>query len=259
LRTLLRVLLFCLSCAVILMAVSRYAPRLSPQWTMVIVEVVSGAATLALTAVFVRGDGMTLRDAGVGWSSATLPRLVAGVTLGMAMVALQTLLVGTLGHVRWVRSTGPVAAPTGVAALAFLLVALREEPAFHGYPLRGMSRAFGVWPAQLVIALIFALEHNAGGMTLWQSLWGPGVGSLVFGLAALSTRGLALPIGMHAGWDFTQWLLGYRDTSGLWRPVIEKGFEHRADAAGMMGYLMAMTLAMIILWRRRDALQNADS
>lgn len=256
-RTLLRVLLFCLSCAVILMAVSRYAPRLSPHWTMVIVELVSGAATLALTAVFVRWDGMTLRDVGVGWSSATLPRLVAGVALGIAMVALQTLLVGTFGHVRWVRSPGPVAAPIEVAALAFLLVALREEPAFHGYPLRGLDRAFGVWPAQLTIALIFALEHHAGGMTLWQSVWGPGVGSLVFGLAALTTRGLALPIGMHAAWDFTQWLLGYRDASGLWRPVIEKAFEHRANQAGMFGYLLAMTVAMAMVWRWGNSNQSA--
>lgn len=248
-RTLLRVLLFCLSCAVILMAVSRYAPRLEPHWTMVVVELVSGAATLALTAVFARWEGMTMQGVGVGWSSATLPRLIAGVAVGMAMVALQTLLVGTLAHVRWVRSPGPVAAPIAVAALAFLLVAVREEPAFHGYPLRGLDRAFGAWRAQLIVALVFALEHYAGGMRLLQSLWGPGVGSLVFGLAALTTRGLSLPVGMHAGWDFTQWLLGYRDASGMWRPIVEKGFEHRANQAGMFGYLLAMAVAMTLVWR----------
>lgn len=249
-RTLARVQLFCLSCAVVLMTISRYAPRLAPHWTMIIVELGAGVATLTLTAVFARWEGMTLRDVGVGWSSATLPRLLAGLTVGIAMVALQTLLVGTLGHVRWVRSPGPIAAPIAIAALAFFSVALREEPAFHGYPLRGLDRAFGAWRAQLIVALIFALEHYAGGITLWEALWGPGVGSLVFGLAALSRRGLALPVAMHAAWDFTQWLLGYRDGSGLWRPVVAKGFEHRANHAGMFGYLLAMALATAALWRQ---------
>jgi membrane protease YdiL (CAAX protease family) len=226
---------------------------------MVFVELMASIVTLALTAVFVPWEGMSLKSVGIGWNATTWMRLVAGGAIGFAMVALQTLVVAGLGHVRWVRSPEPVATSTAVAALAFLLVALREEPAFHGYPLRGLDRTFGAWQAQLIVALIFALEHYAGGMTLWQSLWGPGVGSLVFGLAALTTRGLALPVGLHAGWDFTQWLLGYRDASGLWHPVVGKGFEHRADEAGMIGYLIAMTLTMVVLWRWRPVLEHADS
>lgn len=211
---------------------------------MVLLELIASVATLLLTVVFARWEGLRLQDVGVTPSHRSLPRFVLGTFIGLLMVALHTLLIGSMGHIRWVRSPGPVFSPLAVSVLAFLTLAFREEPAFHGYPLRSLDRAIGPWSAQLIIAFVFAVEHVAGGMTWLQAFWGAAVGSLFFGLVALTTRGLAMSIGLHGAWDFAQWLLGYKDFSGLWHPIIEKGFEHRVEQIGMISYLLVMGSAI---------------
>src|SRR5205814_5127242 len=81
-----------------------------------------------------------------------------------------------------------------------------------------------------------SLEHVAGGSTWLHAFFGAGVGSLLFGMAALATRGLALPIGLHAAWNFGDWVHGGKDSIGLWHPIVADGFRHRADSAAMVCY-----------------------
>jgi membrane protease YdiL (CAAX protease family) len=240
LATLGRVVLFCMGCAVILMVGSRFTPKLPGLWMVVVLEGAASVATFGLTVLFARWEGMRLADVGVVPERGSLERLGFGAILGLLMVGLHTLLLGSMGHVHWVRQDGVGFAPACVAVLAFLLVGLREEMAFRGYPLRGLERAFGPWVALGVVSLFFALEHIAGGMTWRQAIWGPLVGGLLFGLAALVTRGIALPVGIHAGWDYAYWMLGYRGGSGPWRMMVEPGFEARVEQVAMMSYLVVM-------------------
>ena len=99
--------------------------------------------------------------------------------------------------------------------------------AFRGYALWNSNYAIGPWKALLIVTFIFILEHIAGGMTAGQAIAGAGAGALLFGIAALRTKGLALPIGLHAAWNFGQWLLGFKDEPGLWHAIIQKGFEKK--------------------------------
>jgi hypothetical protein len=119
--------------------------------------------------------------------------------------------------------------------------------AFRGYPLRRLDSCFGVWTAQFVVALVFAVEHVAGGSTWMNAFLGAFVGSVLFGMAALVTRGLAVPIGLHAAWNFGQWTLGEKETSGLWKPVIEQGYKMHVDHMGMLGYLVVFGSATVAL------------
>jgi LPXTG-motif cell wall-anchored protein len=75
-----------------------------------------------------------------------------------------------------------------------------------------------------------------------------------FGVAALSTRGIVVPLGIHTASNFGQWFMGLKETAGVLRPVVETGFEHQADTLGYAGYLAGMLLAAIgfWLWRRRQ-------
>ena len=80
-------------------------------------------------------------------------------------------------------------------------------------------------------------------------------GSLMFGMAALATRGLALPIGLHAAWNLGQWVLGGKETPGPWRAITEDGFHDRMERAAMISYLVvtgAGTLGFWLLYRRRN-------
>lgn len=136
---------------------------------------------------------------------------------------------------------------TTITLLTDIALSCREELGFRGYPLRRLERSFGLWEAQIIVALVFALEHMAGGWPWERALLGAGVGSLLFGMAAIATEGLALPIGLHAAWNFGDWMLGGKGSAGLWKPVVEEGRQGRAQLVGT-AYLVAIGSATFAFW-----------
>jgi hypothetical protein len=174
--------------------------------------------------------------------------MLVAFALGLLLVALQTCFVMLAGHVHWVRTPSVGLESVGTALLAYGTLASREELAFRGYPLRRLDDRFGVWSAQFIVALAFAMEHVAGGATWANAMLGAFVGSLLFGMAALATRGLAVPIGLHAAWNFGQWILGEKETPGLWRPVVEQGYNLPVEHMGMLGYLLVFGSATIAIY-----------
>jgi len=247
-KTLVRVLLFLLGCAVILMIVSPHAPRLGLQWSQAAVGLEASLATLALTMFFVRLDGIRLAEIGVSPRRASIGRLLLGFAMGLLLVAAQSGLLALVEPVRWVRSDVTGYAPIVSALAAYLVLACREELAFRGYPLRRLDRSFGLWTAQIIVA---SLEHRAGGYSWTNALFGAFVGSLLFGMAALATRGLALPIGLHAAWNFGQWMIGEKETPGLWKPVLAGEPTARADHAALIAYIVVFAAATLAFWSYR--------
>src|SRR6266705_3115687 len=106
---------------------------------------------------------------------------------------------------------------------------------------------FGV--RKFIVVLAFAAEHMAGGLPLSRAILGAGVGSLMFGMAAIATRGLALPIGLHAAWNFGDWIRGGKGFGGYWTPVVENGFEEQTMFWGMISYVLVIGLATLGFWR----------
>ena len=107
----------------------------------------------------------------------------------------------------------------------------------------------GYLAAQLFIAALFAVEHVLGGMSWTGALLGPAVGSLLFGMVAIATEGLAVPIGIHAAWNLGHSALGFKETPGMWQPTVAPGEEERAYAVGIAIYLVVMGLATFGSWR----------
>ncbi len=171
-----------------------------------------------------------------------------GFVVGLFLVAVQFSFVTLAGHIGWVRTAEKGVAPVTMALIAYLLLACREELAFRGYPLRRLDHVFGAWTAQIVVALVFAIEHRVGGYSWSNAIFGAFVGSLLFGAAALATRGLAVPIGLHAAWNLGTWAIGEKDLPGLWNPVVEAGFETRAVRIGMVSYLVVFSSATLAFW-----------
>ena len=98
--------------------------------------------------------------------------------------------------------------------------------------------------SQIIIAIIFALEHLAGGYTWVQAFWGAGVGALLFGLATLKTGGIALPVGLHAAWNFGQWCLGFKNEPGIWQAIVEPNYETRHEQLVFLFYLLVMGIGI---------------
>jgi membrane protease YdiL (CAAX protease family) len=171
-------------------------------------------------------------------------------------------LVGLAGHVRWVRAADVDFSSICVALLTYFVLSCREELAFHGYPLRRLDWFFGPYVAQLFVATVFALEHVAGGVSWTNAFLGAAAGSLLFGMASLATRGLAVPIGIHAAWNFGSWVLGGKEASGLWNVVIEQEFRDRVDLIQRISYLAVIGIATLAFWgldRRRTIVDQRSS
>jgi membrane protease YdiL (CAAX protease family) len=112
----------------------------------------------------------------------------------------------------------------GFAALAYGLwffawVAALEELLFRGFVFQRLVDGLGAPAALLLMATLFTLAHwgNPGveRSSLALATLDNGLGAILLGLAFLRTGSLALPIGIHFGWDWIQGaLLGF-DVSGM--------------------------------------------
>jgi membrane protease YdiL (CAAX protease family) len=243
-----RATLFMLLCAVLVAVVSPLVKEAPGKWRELVTGALAGSATLLLTVLFTRWERLRLSEVGVAPDGHSPVRLLAGFAIGIFLVALWAGLSVAAGHVRWVRDPAGHAGAAAVALIGFGALAWREELAFRGFPLRVLDRSFGLWPAQILVAAVFVAEHRLGGMTWTDALFGSGTGALLFGLAAIATRGLAVPLGIHSAWNFGQWTLGLKGGPGLWRAVPGSGDQSTARLTGMVLYVAVAGSAALGFW-----------
>lgn len=242
------VLVFLILCPVLLASTAGIQHQFAGVPAGLFIGAITSGVTFVLTAAFVRWDRLRLEDVGAAIGKRSPLRFTVGFIMGLLLVALHTSILGFAGHVRWVRSEGVGSLSVLTTLIAYFLLSCREELAFHGYPLRRLNTLFGLWVSQSIIALVFAAEHVAGGSSWVQALFGAGMGSLLFGMASIATRGLAVPIGLHAAWNLGDWIRGGKDSTGLWHPVSADTFRDRAELVGMIGYVMVMAAATLAFW-----------
>lgn len=247
-RTSARVLLFFILCPVLLAFLSPIDQDVHGLPPGMFIGVAASLGTLVLTVLFVRWDGIRLEDVGAAFSKRTPFRFLAGFAIGLLLVALHVSIEAFAGNLRWVRSDGVGLREIASTITLYILLASREELAFHGYPLRRLQSFLGLWVAQLIVALLFAAEHVAGGSTWMNALLGAGVGSLLFGMAAIATRGLAVPIGLHAAWNFGDWMHGGKGPGGFWHPIALEPVRAHADRTAMIGYVVVMVAGTLAFW-----------
>lgn len=217
---------------------------------MMVTGALAAPATFGLTWLFVKWQRKTLADFGFEFSRGSGLRFCIGVALGAALVGFQTVIMWFAGGVRWIAVTPSPA--TLAPLLGYLLLATREELAFRGYPLRLLASKTNPWLALLIVSCLFVIEHRLGGASWPSALLGPGLGALVFGMAALTTRGLALPIGLHAAWNIGDWMRGGKGDNGFWRLVVDPTEAAYADRVAWISYVFVMLCALVglMLWQR---------
>lgn len=252
-----RVLLFFVCCAIMLMSASRLAQELqfSLRWENITIGLITAIVSLGLTLLFLRLESMRPEQIGLIPDSNSFLRTVIGFIIGYIMAALLPCMLLITGHIKFVFTTeGMSYVSVGSALFLYLLLSCREQLAFHVYPLLGLNKALGMWAAQFIVAIIFILEHKAGGNT-WTNALSAGLGSLLFGMATLSTKGMAIPIGIHAAWNFTQSVLGFKiEEPGFLKGVIQKGYEKSVEQSAYIFYVLIMCSAFLLFyyhWKRQ--------
>ena len=209
-----------------------------------------------------RLEGRPLSSLGLRLNRAFLRDLALGTLGGFGLMAVSAAGVLALGGFHWMRTpnVGPVDLLAG--AWLFLAVACFEELLFRGYIFQRSTQGLGFFGAQVVFAFFFAFSHwgnpgMVGATKAWATL-NIALAALLLGLCWRRTGSLALPIGVHLGWNWTQGNLfgfGVSGTSakGWWTPVFQGrpawltggafGLEASAVCAAVCG------LAILALWR----------
>lgn len=253
-KVVLRALLFLLLCPLVLIFTAPLSKGYSPLVGMFVIGIITSILTFLLTVFFVRWDGLRLRDVGTSVGAKTPAHLAFGFLIGIAILLMQDFFIYAGGHARWsIRTPHDSIAVILLALAAYFLLALREELAFRGYSLRRIGTAKGMWLSLLIMIIAFTLEHAAGGWTWSRALMGPPAGALLFGMAAIATRGIAVPLGIHVAFNFGQWFMGQKEIAGPLQLVVDPGFTRQAETLGYAGYLAGTLFATagFWLWRRR--------
>jgi membrane protease YdiL (CAAX protease family) len=183
---------------------------------------------LLVTWQFLKGEGAPLRSVGLRLDGRWAAAFATGTLAGVALMGVTSLVIWLAGGFHWIRTPGLGPTQLLFGGWVFLGVALHEELTFRGYLFQRMNKGLGPWGAQLVIAGFFALGHWGNpGMSGATKAWATvniALASILLGLCYLKTRSLALPVGLHLGWNWAQGsLLGFGVSGtmaqGWWTPV----------------------------------------
>lgn len=222
---------------------------------------VAGLLVLIPTWICLRMEGGSLRGVGLGIDGRWLRDGLRGTAWGVALIALTALLVRGAGGFHFERGAATWAA-VGVGLWMFIGVAFFEELAFRGYVFQRLRDGAGPWVAQGILAVFFAMAHWSnpgmhGATKVWATL-NIALAAVMLGLAYLKTRSLALPMGLHLGWNWAQGtLLGFgvsgNEGAGLLRPVFHGRPEWLTGGAfGLEASLPSLlVLTAFILWMGR--------
>lgn len=188
----------------------------------------SFAAFLGLTWMFLELEGRPLRSVGLCLDRRWAREFMLGAAAGAGLMALMALLAYLGGGFHLVRDPHAGFGRLLAGAWLYLAVAFSEELLFRGYVFQRLMRGMGPWPAQALMALLFAGIHwrnpgMAGATRGWASL-DIAIAAVLLGLCYLRTRSLAMPMGLHLAWNWTQGsLLGFRvsglPSHGWWMPL----------------------------------------
>lgn len=209
-----------------------------------------------------RGESLSTIGLRLGrrWMSEIGVGVLAGTASMLTIVAMIWAVGGVQIELAPARSVGTLA----YGLYLFLCVALFEEALFRGFVFQRLIDGAGVWIAQFALALLFATAHwgNPGmqGLTQIVAMLDLALGAILLGLAYLRTRSLALPIGLHLGWNWAQGhLLGFGvsgfDYSGWFRPVFPGSPEWLSGGEfGPESSVFAVLVDLIViaaLWKWR--------
>ena len=183
-------------------------PVASPVANVVLTSALLCAALLLLSRFLLRVQQLTLAELGLTPDGTRLRQVAVGFgitsVLFLAVAFVQSAVVDARWHFQGLPGIRAAVVGLGVAALLVLV----EELLFRGVALRYVRALYGDRRAIVLSALLF------GGYHLLQSGdWAMGavfrfampvLGGLVFGWAAVRSKGLALPLGLHLGGNWIQ-------------------------------------------------------
>jgi membrane protease YdiL (CAAX protease family) len=177
-----------------------------------------------------RLEGEPFVGIGLRPNTSFLVDLMLGCLGGLGLMVVTAAGIYAFGGLHWARNPGVGVRELLQGASFFLAVAAFEELVFRGYPFQRLVRGLGFTRSQVLFAAGFALLHwgnpgMSGATRAWATV-NIALAAVLLGLCWQRTGSLALPIGVHLGWNWTQGnLLGFGVSGtlqeGWWTPVFQ--------------------------------------
>lgn len=243
-------------------------------FTSQMLEPVSFLLILLVTWICLKLRKESLADVGFGVKQQWFKHFFSGTFFGMAMLFATVALVYLVGGVTFELDPQRSLQVLSYGFYLFLLGSLVEELLHRGFIFQRLINGIGIWGAQLLIASLFALGHwgNPGmhGLTQIFSSIDLFLASLIFGLAYIKTRSLALPIGLHLGWNWSQGnILGFgvsgHEQAGWFEPVFHDmpqwltGGEFGPEASVFSVVVSIATFIILLNWKGTYTQDNQDA
>jgi membrane protease YdiL (CAAX protease family) len=247
------------------MAWGRYAMALPDGW-------LGAVAALMVAKLALRLEDEPFTSLGLRKDRRFLWEFFLGTLGGLGLIALTALFVYALGGFHSMRTPGSGVQNLLQGAWLYLAVAWFEELLFRGYAFQRTVRGLGFTGGQWLFAVCFALSHWAnpgmqGATKVWATL-NIGLAAVLLAFCWRRTGSLALPIGVHLGWNWTQGsLLGFgvsgTSNQGWWTPI----FKDRPEwlTGGVFGLEASLPCALVLgvailgLWRWKGSAPSADA
>ena len=196
-----------------------------------------------------------------------LKDLCLGGLIGAALMLIPALILGVFGWVRWQWNLEGISVLLP-GLLLFAGVAIGEEMLFRGFVFQRLLSGLGQWPAQLIIAAFFLLTHlNNPGMTgsvKFMASINIFLASILFGLAFIQTKSLAMPLGVHwmANWvqgGFLGFGVSGTEQLGVLKPIFGEApawftggqFGLEASLPGLICVVMALLILSMRNWKTK--------
>lgn len=192
-----------------------------------------------------------------------LKQLLIGGVIGSLLMLLPALFLYLGGWVHWQVDNMTVNLIL-IGLMGCVAVAIAEEIVFRGVFFQRLNAGVGVIASQILVAAYFLLTHSGNpgmeGGVKWLASINIFFASMLFGLAYLRTKSLAMPIGLHMMANFIQGnILGFgvsgHSESGLLNPIFDNSpvwltggqFGLEASAPGLV--FLIFTIAFVYRWK----------
>ncbi len=177
----------------------------------------TGAAVLTVFLAVKLLDKRKISEIGIQFNHGWFRRFLIGFGFGFVIISsifIVLYLTGIVTINEFFHSKLPESFTLLIIVrfIGYLLVAFNEELVFRGYQLRNIEdslsgknsiRRTPEFYALIITSLLFGLVHSLNPDVTIMSLLNLIVIGLLYGYAFLFTKTLAIPVGIHAAWNFT--------------------------------------------------------
>lgn len=150
-------------------------------------------AALIVTFLFLKYDKKRFSDIELYFNRNTIGKFLLGIPIGVVLMGLLAAGVMYFTNVSIEPNHNADIFRFFIMTTSLIPLAFLEEVGFRAYPLQILKNKVGIRLSIVITSILFALYHIVNGWTISSSFFGPGVWGLLFSIAAIYSKGIALP------------------------------------------------------------------